>query len=604
MVRYGALVRLLFSMFFIASTSCRLGDNRIYGVIRSDSLPSTPTTPLVVAAAPAQMGVGTTNNIAPSGGTPPYTYEVVAGQATVDSNGTVSLNWGLGDVQIRITDSSGNEQFWNTEVTGAKLHPDVVIGGDLDTYYTCAATNKVYFIGDVYTDGINELFESDLNGGNFRKLNQTLAPGQSVLQFSLSPDCSHITYSADDNGDGSRDVFTLDLSGGTPVNVSALTGTVSTFPRFADSGAKVVFLAQYSGPLKSVVMAAVVGDDDSAYVLNGPLASDNPGVDNIFMLPDDQTVAYWGTQDDNANKELFTVSINGGAYTNTTAPGTGDWVFFTGYSAGGNRLVYGSSQPVTNCYLYGATAGIQGAIDLTSPSVNYASQVDFSCSQFKISSDGNTVIYFGKESPSNQFALYKSSTTSTGSTRLTQLETVPSSYSVNSYAYSRDQSHAYFVGKLSGETIGQLYKVPLAGGPSTKLTNYASGTGVTSFQESVDQTKIVYKFNTGSGQHLYSMDVDGGSNTPLMSSGDVGQLQITSSNRVIFSHRPSTSGSYDLYSVNLDGSDIKKISGDATSGGGMQWGTEFTVSADGLKVVYKSDQEVDEQYEIYVTGAK
>jgi len=88
-------------------------------------------------------------------------------------------------------------------------------------------------------------------------------------------------------------------------------------------------------------------------------------------------------------------------------------------------------------------------------------------------------------------------------------------------------------------------------------------------------------------------------NGPLVTNGDVSSdfTISTDSSRVVYRADQETEGVFELYSVPIGGGSVTKLNDTLVSGGDVDQG--FAISADSSRVVYLADQDTDEVFELY-----
>lgn len=150
-----------------------------------------------------------------------------------------------------------------------------------------------------------------------------------------------------------------------------------------------------------------------------------------------------------------------------------------------------------------------------------------------------------------------------------------------------------------------FYRVPVGGGTPVLLVAL-SNAGVHSFQISATGTRLVYFATTGTGLELWSMPLDASTppvklNTPLAPGRAIYSNYRLSHGglRVLYVSDHDADEVYDLYSVPTDGSqppvrlNVSRPQADVA---------DFRISHDNLSVLYLADQDTDEQRELYVTS--
>jgi len=163
--------------------------------------------------------------------------------------------------------------------------------------------------------------------------------------------------------------------------------------------------------------------------------------------------------------------------------------------------------------------------------------------------------------------------------------------------FSPDSSRVVYLRQTGGFL---LHSVPVAGGSPTQL----AGEGVFSFVITPDSSRVVY-MSLASPRRLYSVPIDGG--TPLRldaTNRAVSEFSLSpDGTRVVYRADQDTAGVFELYSVPVGGGTPVELNGPLVAGGdvvAVYPNPEGPViSPDGTRVVYAADQETDEVVELY-----
>ena len=98
----------------------------------------------------------------------------------------------------------------------------LVSGGNVDDDISWAPdSSRIAYVADQDSDGTNELYTSEPDGSNNAKVNGTLVSGGDVDDgFSWAPDSSRIAYVADQDSDDTFELYTSEPDGSNNVKVS------------------------------------------------------------------------------------------------------------------------------------------------------------------------------------------------------------------------------------------------------------------------------------------------------------------------------------------------------------------------------------------------
>jgi Tol biopolymer transport system component len=117
--------------------------------------------------------------------------------------------------------------------TVTKLNPPLVAGGNVlgdststpllsEGFQITPDGGRVVYRADQTTDTVNELFSVPVAGGVATTLNPTftLESGHDVAAFLISPDGTRVVYLADQDDNGTNELFSVPVAGGTSTKVS------------------------------------------------------------------------------------------------------------------------------------------------------------------------------------------------------------------------------------------------------------------------------------------------------------------------------------------------------------------------------------------------
>jgi len=226
----------------------------------------------------------------------------------------------------------------------------------------------------------------------------------------------------------------------------------------------------------------------------------------------------------------------------------------------------------------------------------------------EISPDSSRVVYFSDPNTSGVAELYSVPLAGGPPTRLSG--PLVAGGAVQFFDISADGSRVVYIADQDTDEVCELYSVPTDGSVAPvklngALDEYGSLLPYYSFQISADSSRVVYHANQDADNvwELYSVPIAGGaptriSGTPVADS-DVGfDFQISAdSSRVVYRADRDTNGVFELYSVPIDGNAVPvELNGALVAGGDV---ADFEISADNSRVVYRADQDTDEVLELY-----
>jgi Tol biopolymer transport system component len=442
-----------------------------------------------------------------------------------------------------------------------------------------------------------------------RKINAPLVNGGDVFQSGISPDGSRFVYIADQDTNEKRELYSVPVKGGPVTKISApiMGGIgVGTFVISKD-GTHVVYRATGANPSVYELFSAPI-DGGEVKKLSSPLAG-GAGIASFQVSNDNLHVVYQADQDIVGVKELYMASIDGGPVTKLNPSlAKGQSILSYAVSPDGARVVYISNLESADSYeIFSAPVTGGDSIKLNSALVPGGL-----VGSYLISPDSSRVVYQAQQDDPNSVDLY--SVPITGGPSI-KLNPAPSGERFSfmvwwDFVISPDSSRVIYRADQETPEIYELFSVPLAGGPSVRVSVPRTGAGLSLYRLSVvgftpDSSRLLFVSDNDESifAHLYSVPVSGGLVTRLSRPDaiSVGAIDITSDgSRVVYSTRISSEFNAPslLFVVPVTGGPSIQLNAPLVSGGSV--GT-FAISPDDEWVVYNADQDIDQVYELYRT---
>lgn len=330
------------------------------------------------------------------------------------------------------------------------------------------------------------------------------------------------------------------------------------------------------------------------------------------ISPNSARVVYMVDQDTLGKIELYSVPIGGGVSTklNASLAGARKVLSFE-ISPNSDRVFYVAdqgSQSVFNLYSVPINGG--GSVRL---SVDKGSQWDVWDKYFRISPDGNTVVYRIVATTFGNGELW--SVPAAGPVELNEIlnRFLTSGGAVEpDFQISADNSRVVYRADAATDETFELYSVPIAGGTSTQLNGSMAG-GVTNFLISPNSARVVYRADQAAAGtfQLYSVPLAGGTatvlNGTLAATRDVeaGFSISANSAKVVYRSDEAVGDLVELYSVSLAGGTPTKLNGSLNAGGDVLGtgaptsGQDPLITSNSARVVYLADAVADGLNELY-----
>lgn len=463
---------------------------------------------------------------------------------------------------------------------------------------------------DRLSDGSDEIYSVPITGGTPVRLNVDPEPPFQVGLYAISPASQWVVYIVPrQSGQGfatPAELFRVPITGGTSVKLNAplvAGGGVWSFTISPDS-ARVVYRADQEADNVFELYSVPLDGSAPPVKLNKPLAAEGD-VSGVFRItPDSSRVIYIADQDTNDVDELYSVPLAGPA-------------------AGGIKL----NPPLVS----GGDVGYPPA-----------------SAYFSLSPDGTRVVYYADQETDGRIELFSAAVSTAASSVKLNVELTSGGMIVNSDHISPDGSHVLYA--TNTPSPRGVYRVPITGpasasvllipdgwggsfsadgntvvgyrpdGASTYTTLAVPATGPAGSAIVLATSVRAYQF-TGGPYVVYSIAAGGGPAVDVYSvpitgpataavqlnqatvAGDLGYRISPDGTRLVYENSDLGGNPRELFSVPITGpyTDSVKISGPLVSGGNVEYANGFNFSPDGRRVVYRADAETDGKIELYVT---
>jgi Tol biopolymer transport system component len=442
-----------------------------------------------------------------------------------------------------------------------RLLGPLVAGGDVTDFQVDPSGQEVVYRADQDADEVFELYRVPLAGGATTKLSGALVAGGDVLAttfgrrfFALSPDGTRVLYVADQLADNTFELFGAPVDGSAPaIRLNApfpLGGDVGTLvpPAFSADGTRVAYLADQTTD-EIVELLSVPGDGSAPPVSVSPALDIGPVVGDVTafrVLPDGARALYVADQEVDERFELYGVTLTGArTVTKLSDPAAGDVLDDFQPTVDGARVVY-------------RVLGPHGFFDL------YSAPMD----------GGGAPVLLGGFAAGDG--------------------------SVFRFTAAPNGSRAAFI---AGDSV---FSVPLDGSASPVLLSADILSGQ-DFEISPDGSRVVYAtFVPGdpASTGLFVRPIDGTlaalklSGTMVSGAGISDHWFAAGGTRVVFLADALVDNQVELFSVPLTGGTRVRLNATLPANADVRF--DVAVSPDGMRVLYRADQEVRRQIGVYV----
>ncbi len=405
------------------------------------------------------------------------------------------------------TELYGNSTFGTSHV---KFHEDLDDNESVSAYAWSPDGSMVAYIADQNYDTLNELFVSDGNSLNNRKVSGNLIVKGSVTDFQWSPDSSMLAYRADQDADEDYELYVAQADGSGSIKVSgslAGFGDVEEFSWSPDS-ARIAYRADADSD-GVFEMYAAWADGSGQVKISGTMPSGGSANSGqpVWSL-DSTTVIYLASEFTAYKPEVI------GAF----ASGAGSWALnSTTISAiiefqlapDGSRVAYqggvntGNVQEAFACNLDGS-----GNVQISAPLVLYGDVIEMQWSP-----DSSSIAYLADQEFDGYFELYvEDADAPTGAVKINGF--LAPSGNVTDFGWSPDSSRLAY---RADQYVNEVYELftSMADGTSNTLINgpLITGGDVYDFlwSPATDLLRLAYRSDEDpdSGAELYCSDPEG-----------------------------------------------------------------------------------------------
>lgn len=228
----------------------------------------------------------------------------------------------------------------------------------------------------------------------------------------------------------------------------------------------------------------------------------------------------------------------------------------------------------------------------------------FSVNTYKLSSDGNYLVYLQVDNADNSVDLY--STTLSGGIPTLLYEAPGFTGQVREFLITPDSSTVVFSSTFitaENGTEGELYSVSIDGGTTTKLNSDDVGGLISLINITSDSDKIVFQqfLKSSSRDDVYITPINNRSIIRLtpetVTGSSLYEVELSfDGSRVVYRADHNVSSRVELFSVSINGGMITRLNPNLVSGRDVE---KFKISPDSSKVLYTADPDANDVYELF-----
>lgn len=492
-----------------------------------------------------------------------------------------------------------------TAATPVRLSAPLQSVGDVvaESFEISPDGESLIYLADQDADSVVEAFVVPVGGGVVTKINASLTSGGKVLGAEFTYDSEHVIYHANQETLAHVELYSTAI-GGTPLKLNR------ALPEFGAIGlcefttdGKVIYTGDQdtSGVLEAFVVPVNGGEP---LKLNGSLILGG----DVYLVGSDASesvVVYVADQEVDQQMELYGAAMDGaGAWKLSGPMHSNGNVNIKGVRVApvGNRVVYVADPVQDEAFTLLSVPATGGEPVALTP--NLVNGGDVLPNPVQISPLGDRVLYLADQDTDDKFEIYSVPIAGGPATRLNGSLISTGDVREESLQFSDDGANVLYIADQATNEIFELYVTPSTGGNSLKLSApLVSGGDVNSATFSSDGEHVVYLADQQSNDlfELFGVPVTGGDpvrlNSALPAGRDVTSYEITpDGEHVVYLADQEADEKFELYMAPITGGEILKLSGELASSGDVK---DWLISPDGQHVVYYADQLTDEQFELF-----
>lgn len=405
------------------------------------------------------------------------------------------------------------------------------------------------------------------------KLNGPLQSMGNVVQAWFSPDENYIVYIADQVNDESFELYSVPVTGGTPVRLNKdLPNGVDIFSfLISPDSQRVVYKAeQNTAGVTELFSVPIMGPSTAGVQLNEtPVQFGN--VSTFRISPDSDYVIYQGDLERVNFDELYRVPIAGPATASEKlfeSAAEFEEVFQFDISVNGETVVYSAFKSTVSGYRHQLFSvpllgPVANTVALTDPLIEFA-LID----AFTISTDSTRVVYKADAEVIDRDELFSVPINGPANVGVKLNETLEPFNSVDSkYLIGSDSARVVYYARLAGRDTKEFYSVPIIGPASGSVRlsiDLAVNQDMSDFHWHVteDGTNLVYAiYESFDFKRLYRVPISGTQSDnkllleiPVADEADMAVYATTPDGaNVVFVIRPNIGEAYEMYSIPIEG---------------------------------------------------
>lgn len=413
----------------------------------------------------------------------------------------------------------GDWQIFSVPITGGtavQLNGPLVNGGNVGPnqweYAISPDSTRVVYVAEQETNEVWELFSVPISGGTAVKLNGPMVAGgditprtsYSTYWFDISPDSQRVVYTADQEVDNDIELYSVPIGGGTAIKLNSplatstisgdVIGDVHAYQISVD-GTQLIYFAYLEGDNGIELHSVPITGGTTVSFEGAP--SFQGALDLRFALSSDGSRVVYHPRED----QLFSVPLSGEAPIQLNDPILGVVIEFA-ITPDSMYVVYTASRSENYQFIreiFSVPIGGGASLRLHQPFGPGGTVFN----DWKISADSTRVVFSAEPENSDPAGVYSAAVAQGTAIHLS----ISASFFPGEQIISPNSQWVAYAAIITSD-VGEIFRVPVIGGESTKLNPLPINTlaDLYSFEFSPHSACVVFIYGIGdaNGAQLYA----------------------------------------------------------------------------------------------------
>lgn len=475
-----------------------------------------------------------------------------------------------------------------------KISGDIIPDGTVHFFTISPDGQHTVFVGDLHTDDRYELYSVHTTGGDRVTLSTGLIGTEGVVDFLISPDSQWVIYGVGPGAINPNQLFAVPIRGGTPIELyqGEPGNSYGSIARFSPDSTTVLFMENFPDTNQQVLRSVPVAGGTVRTI-----AAPEEWCFIDFQITSDSKYVVYNIEEAGCDDHgLFRSSLTG------TGKVTLDATYAQQFqlSPQGDFVIYTKNAPA-ELYSLPIGGGTPTKLNGTLVGTGYVYP------DFKITPDNQYVIYRSVEMVPNMILLYRASVDASDPRINLTPWGMTENGNVVSFKITPNSLGVVYRADFLVDEHYNLYAVLIAGSPYVELSPDMDPDGdVINYEITPNNLGVVFIADgrTDEVYELYGAVINGTLTKVLHEAhpeyADVEEFRIAPNSQFVVYRAPTEeTGPLNLLVIPSWGGTPLQINPEPVFGGYVR--NYYAITPDSKGVVYRADQETDDQVELFVT---